>query len=275
MDDELDPALAALLAPERDAPAVDAARLEAVRKNLEAAIAAPTAVLDPSPQPPSAAPSAPAASGLMRLTGMFALGLVVGAAGYATLGPKPMPLAPPIEPAPVVLSVRSPEPDPAPPVAPLAPPATSSPAPSSAPARAVVSAQASPAASPAPPAASSGVALAPTAPTAPTVEPPAQPALEPSARPQTLLDEERGLLERGRVALARRDWVSSLEAVRAHRQRFPKGQLAEERDALEVQGLAAGGHTADARRRGEAFLAAYPQSMLRGRIDALLRELPR
>lgn len=269
MDDELDPALAALLAPERDAPAVDAARLEAVRKNLEAAIAAPTAVLDPSPQPPSAAPSAPAASGLMRLTGMFALGLVVGAAGYATLGPKPMPLAPPLEPTPVVLSVGPPEP--APPVVQLAPPATSSPAPSGAPARAVVPAQASPA----PPAASSGVAPASLASTAPTVEPPARPAPEPSARPQTLLDEERGLLERGRVALARRDWVSSLEAVRAHRQRFPSGQLAEERDALEVQALAAGGHTADARRRGEAFLAAYPQSMLRGRIDALLRELPR
>jgi len=39
MDDELDPALAALLAPERDAPAVDAARLAAGRKDLEAAIA--------------------------------------------------------------------------------------------------------------------------------------------------------------------------------------------------------------------------------------------
>ncbi len=272
MDDELDPALAALLAPERDAPAVDAARLEAVRKNLEAAIA-PTAGADPSPRapaPPLPASGASAApSGLVRLGGMFALGLVVGAAGYATLGPKPMPLAPPLEPTPVVLSVRSPEPEPAPPVVQLAPPATSSPAPSSAPARTVVSAQA------APPAASSGVALAPMAPTAPTEEPTARPAPEPSARPQTLLDEERGLLERGRVALGRRDWVSSLEAVRAHRQRFPKGQLAEERDALEVQGLAAGGHTADARRRGEAFLAAYPQSILRGRIDALLRELPR
>jgi hypothetical protein len=271
MDDELDPALAALLAPERDAPAVDAARLAAVRENLEAALA-PTAVVDPSPRAPAPPPPAPgASSGLLRLGGMFALGLVVGAAGYATLGPKPMPLAPPIEPAPVVLSVRSPEPEPAPPVAQVAPPATASPAPSSAPARAVVSAQASPA----PPAASTGVALAPTAPTAPTEDPTARPGPEPSVRPQTLLDEERGLLERGRVALARRDWVSSLEAVRAHRQRFPKGQLAEERDALEVQGLAAGGHTADARRRGEAFLVAYPQSMLRGRIDALLRELPR
>ncbi|MBL0195830.1 MAG: hypothetical protein IPQ09_16690 [Myxococcales bacterium] len=271
MDDELDPALAALLAPERDAPAVDAARLEAVRKNLEAAIA-PTAGADPSPRapaPPLPASGASAApSGLVRLGGMFALGLVVGAAGYATLGPKPMPLAPPLEPTPVVLSVRSPEP--APPVVQLAPPGTASPAPSSAPARAVVSAHAPPAAS------SSGVALAPTALTAAPPAPPlARPAPEPSARPQTLLDEERGLLERGRVALGRRDWVSSLEAVRAHRQRFPKGQLAEERDALEVQGLAAGGHTADARRRGEAFLAAYPQSILRGRIDALLRELPR
>ena len=113
MDDELDPALAALLAPERDAPAVDAARLEAVRKNLEAAIA-PTAGADPSPRapaPPLPASGASAApSGLVRLGGMFALGLVVGAAGYATLGPKPMPLAPPLEPTPVVLSVRSPEP---------------------------------------------------------------------------------------------------------------------------------------------------------------------
>ncbi len=268
IDDELDPALAALLAPERDAPAVDAARLGAVRKNLEAAMLAPTADIAAPPHGSAApAPAPGGSSGVFRLGGMFALGLVVGAAGYATLGPKPMPLAPPIEPTPVVLSVRSPEPDPAPPVVQLAPSAAASPAPSAAPARAVVPTQA-------PPAASSGVALAPTAPTAATAEP-AQPAPEPSARPQTLLDEERGLLERGRVALARRDWVSSLEAVRAHRQRFPKGQLAEERDALEVQGLAAGGHTADARRRGEAFLVAYPQSMLRGRIDALLRELPR
>ena len=254
-EDELDPTLAALLAHEADAPAVEPARLAKIRSRSEAALLAPTLADRPTPHRATAE--------LLRLGGAFAMGAVLGAAGYALLGPKPVQPTVPTEIRAPIAAAPSPNL-----VSPL--PATVSvqpaPAPSTtAPTRVLV---------PARPSASVPLTSNLGAETPPT--PPAPPAsLGATARPATVLDEERGLVEQGRVAFSRRDWLSSLEAVRAHRQRFPNGQLAEERDALEVQALAAGGHSADARRKGEAFLSAYPQSMLRGRIDALLRELPK
>jgi hypothetical protein len=254
-EDDLDPTLAALLAHEADAPAVEPARLAKIRARSEAAFVAPTLA--------DRTTARSATKELLRLGGVLAIGAALGAAGYALLGPKPMqPTVPTESRAPIG---TAPSPDQ---VSPL--PATvlvqPEPAPSTtAPTRVLVPTRPSAAS----PLTSNLGAETPPTPPAPST------SLGATARPATVLDEERGLVEQGRVAFSRRDWLSSLEAVRAHRQRFPNGQLAEERDALEVQALAAGGHSADARRKGEAFLSAYPQSMLRGRIDALLRELPK
>ncbi len=95
-----------------------------------------------------------------------------------------------------------------------------------------------------------------------------------SPRPgRTTLTEERAIVERGRAALARRDGVSSLEALREHRRQFPSGQLAEERDALLVQALAVAGHPDDARQKAREFNAKYPQSVFAGGVDETLRQL--
>jgi len=88
------------------------------------------------------------------------------------------------------------------------------------------------------------------------------------------LAEERALVERARAALARRDGVSALEALRLHEQQFPSGQLAEEREALEVHALALAGHTESARRKAAAFLARHPTSLFGGQVEAIVRQLP-
>ncbi len=255
-DDDLEPTLAALLAEEAHAPAVEPERLAKVLARTEAALMTPPLADRPK--------LGGTTKELLRFGGALALGAALGAAGYAVLGPKPVqPIVPTEIRAPIVTAPSTDL------VSPLA---------------ATASARTAPAPS----------TTAPTRPVLPAIRPATASSLTPDlgaetppvptnpsassgtiTRPTTVLEEERGLVEQGRVALARRDWLSSLEAVRAHRQRFPNGQLAEERDALEVQALAAGGHSADARRKGEAFLSAYPQSMLRGRIDSLLRELPK
>ena len=103
----------------------------------------------------------------------------------------------------------------------------------------------------------------------------AQPADWEAPRGTSTIAEERGLVERARAALVRRDGVSALIALREHAQKFPKGQLAEERDALEVQALAVAGHTEDARTKARMFDARHPGSIFAPQIDAIARELPK
>lgn len=87
--------------------------------------------------------------------------------------------------------------------------------------------------------------------------------------------EERALIERGRAALARRDWLSALEALRERDKAYPQGALREERDALEVQALALAGRSDDARSKARAFLKRYPGSVFTLKIESLERELGR
>jgi hypothetical protein len=51
-----------------------------------------------------------------------------------------------------------------------------------------------------------------------------------------------------------------LAAADAHRKKFPSGQLAADREYLAIRALKKLGRDDDARARGEAFLAKYPQS---------------
>lgn len=106
---------------------------------------------------------------------------------------------------------------------------------------------------------------------------PARPA--PSAREagrdrDRELAAERALLEVARTALGQRDGAHALASLERHAQRFPSGQLREEREALSVQALALLGRAADARARAERFKKAYPASMFTPVVDTALTAPP-
>jgi hypothetical protein len=84
------------------------------------------------------------------------------------------------------------------------------------------------------------------------------------------LSAERTLLDPARTALGRSDGESALAAVRTHEQRFPTGQLTEEREAIAVQALVLLGRKDEARIRGERFLTRYPGSVLTPSVKAAL-----
>jgi hypothetical protein len=128
-----------------------------------------------------------------------------------------------------------------------------------------------------------GPKLAPTPPdtqAAPTVDvrdlprvasaQPASSAPSPaSARPSTSdLTAERSLLDVARTALGRGDFANALVSADAHQKRFPKGALAEEREALAVQALAGAGRRDEARARAERFAKSFPGSILLPAVEA-------
>jgi hypothetical protein len=100
------------------------------------------------------------------------------------------------------------------------------------------------------------------------------PALAPAPAPRKLkapdtLDAEQRLLDTARAALVQQRPDAALEALRQHGARFPAGQLAEERDALEVQVLWKAGRHAEARAKGTTFRRRFPASIFNAAIDAL------
>lgn len=88
------------------------------------------------------------------------------------------------------------------------------------------------------------------------------------------LSGERALLERARTALARRAPGAALNALNEHSRTYPRGRLAEEREALMIQALVAGGRYQAARRRAEHFARAYPGSLFRSSVNAVLSSIP-
>lgn len=80
------------------------------------------------------------------------------------------------------------------------------------------------------------------------------------------LRAEQSLLEMARSGLLSRRAETTLEAVAAHRARFPKGQLVEERDAIEIQALFLDGNADLARSRLVEFERRHPSSVM---IEAL------
>jgi hypothetical protein len=82
---------------------------------------------------------------------------------------------------------------------------------------------------------------------------------------------EDALLRRAHIAYARHDFSVALALVEEHRRRFPKGPLAEEREALRVESLVGAGLTEDARRRAAVFAARFPRSVLLPRVEAASR----
>ncbi len=85
-----------------------------------------------------------------------------------------------------------------------------------------------------------------------------------SARSQDVPSEARELrlLRRARRAIAAGEYQSAMTWLSTHRQRFPKGQLAEEREALRVEALRGLGRAQEARRAAGEFRERFPKSVL-------------
>jgi len=84
------------------------------------------------------------------------------------------------------------------------------------------------------------------------------------------LAAERALLEQARTALARGKPVDALAVLARHELDFPRGQLIEEREALQILSLARNRQFGAARARAALFRQAHPNSMLLRVIDAAL-----
>jgi hypothetical protein len=94
--------------------------------------------------------------------------------------------------------------------------------------------------------------------------------LAPPASDNGQLAQERALLDVARTALGRGDGQATLTALAKHAQRFPNGQLAEEREALGIQALLLLKRNDEARARGARFRQRYPGSVLLPAIEAAL-----
>jgi hypothetical protein len=96
-----------------------------------------------------------------------------------------------------------------------------------------------------------------------TLEPRRAAPVEP-ARPQSASTYalELGLLEPARSSIARRDFAGALAAIARHQREYPRGQLAEEREALRVRALWGMGARPDAERAAALFRKHHPQSGL-------------
>jgi hypothetical protein len=88
------------------------------------------------------------------------------------------------------------------------------------------------------------------------------------------LAAERALIEQARTALARGKAADALVLLGQHARAFARGQLVEEREALEILSLAATGQTTLARMRATSFRREYPNSMLLRSIEAALADAP-
>ncbi|WP_394835165.1 hypothetical protein LVJ94_52570 [Pendulispora rubella] len=84
------------------------------------------------------------------------------------------------------------------------------------------------------------------------------------------ITREREVLDAARAALARGRPEDAIAAAERHAQKWPRGYLVEEREAVLIQALALGGRRDEAERRANTFRKAYPQSILLPAIDAAL-----
>lgn len=73
---------------------------------------------------------------------------------------------------------------------------------------------------------------------------------------------ELGLLEPARSSIARGDYAGAMTAIARHQREYPRGQLAQEREALRVRALWGLGQRASAENAAAAFRKRYPKSGL-------------
>jgi hypothetical protein len=88
------------------------------------------------------------------------------------------------------------------------------------------------------------------------------------------LGVEQALLDSARTAMAQGRSADALAPLERHARRYPKGLLAEEREALAINVLVTLGRYDDARERGARFLRRYPRSLLRASVEAAVTAIP-
>jgi outer membrane protein assembly factor BamD (BamD/ComL family) len=98
--------------------------------------------------------------------------------------------------------------------------------------------------------------------------PPAEPA--PEVHAASRLREESAAVVAAREKLLSGDPVGALRMLDRLRADFPNGALGQEREALTVRALVESGQKEAARKRGEAFLRAFPRSPHAAEVRALL-----
>jgi len=119
------------------------------------------------------------------------------------------------------------------------------------------------------------VASAPALEVAPAIPIASLPSL-PSAAPAPAsvspsnLSVEQSLIDTARSALARGRGDDALRATEDHARLFPRGRLAEEREALAIQALLLVSRRAEASTRADRFHKAYPGSLYGNAVDVLL-----
>jgi hypothetical protein len=101
---------------------------------------------------------------------------------------------------------------------------------------------------------------------------PASTSPQPSTSPpRSTLTDERVLLDQARRQLASDEPARALVFLDQHAQRFAKGLLSEEREAMRINVLVQLGRKEEARTRGEAFAARFPNSIMGSSVRAALK----
>ena len=77
------------------------------------------------------------------------------------------------------------------------------------------------------------------------------------------------MLERAREKLGS-DPAAALAELDAHAAKFPSGQLGSERELLAIDAQKRLGRNAEAKKRGEAFIARNPKSLYAERVRKLI-----
>lgn len=88
------------------------------------------------------------------------------------------------------------------------------------------------------------------------------------------LKQERASLEVARTAITRGDYAGAIAALDRHAAAFPRGQLAEERELMRIQALVGQGRGPEAKARAAQFHRDFPQSLMKGAVDATVRSIP-
>lgn len=91
-------------------------------------------------------------------------------------------------------------------------------------------------------------------------------------RPDDPLSEEMTLLKQAKLALSRGDATRSLTLLDQHAERFPRGALRQERDALRVVALCEEGELARGREAASRFLQEHAGAALAERVRAACRD---
>jgi len=120
----------------------------------------------------------------------------------------------------------------------------------------------------------------PSASAAPVVmaPPPAEPASVPTTSsqpsvqpPRSTLVDERVLLDRARRQLASDEPARALVFLEQHAQRFARGELSEEREAMRINVLVQLGRKDEAKASGDAFAVRFPNSIMGASVRAALK----